>query len=86
MRRSRIALLADALETIARHEGEPATRLATEANMAYDRMRRLLDTLEQRGLVERSGRGYRLTSRGRELLHELRRLRRLLEDLGLDPL
>lgn len=84
-RRGRLRLIADVLETVAAHEGEPATRLATLANMAYDRFARLAAELEEKGLIERlPGGGYRLTEKGRSLLRELRRLRRLLDDLGLD--
>lgn len=86
-RRSRLGQVADVLEAIESHEGAPATRLASYANMAYDRLSSLLEVLEERGLVERlPGGGYRLTGRGRELLRELRRLRRVLDDFGLELL
>ena len=86
-RRSRVEMVADVLEAVASHPGAPATRLATYANMPYDRFSRLLRELMGKGLVEEDPLGgYRLTGKGRMLLAELRRLRRLLEDMGLDIL
>ena len=88
-KRSRLSIVMSVLEAIEREGPLPPTRLATYANMPYDRLRRLLGDLEERGIVrvEPSGDGRSftvdLTSKGRQVLGELRRLRRLLGDLGL---
>ncbi len=87
-KRSRIEIIMDVLEALARHGDEPASRVAMRANLAYDRLSKILEDLASRGLVERVNDGdrvvYRLTERGYALLNELRRLRRLLRDFGLD--
>ncbi len=71
---------------------QPPTRLASAANMPYDRLQPMLEDLERRGVVrlrpmpDGKGRIAELTDRGRMLLYELRRLRKVLEDFGLDLL
>ena len=89
-RRTRIEILIDLLEAVARHPGEPATRLAMYSNMPYDRFSRLAAMLEEKGILtkmDNEGKtGYALTEKGRALLKELRRLRRVLSDFGLEAL
>lgn len=85
-RRSRLELVADLLEAVEAHPEAPPTRLAQYVNTSYDRLSRLLDELESRGLVSRSSRGYSLTPEGRRLLRELKRLRRIITDFGLEDL
>ncbi len=88
-RRTRIEILIDILEAINRHPGQPPTRIALYANMAYNRLAPILAKLEQRGIIEQVGdeqRGYRLTEKGRTLLRELRRLSRVLRDFGLETI
>ena len=89
-RRSRVGVLLDILSALAKHGDQPASRIAMYANLPYDRLRPLLDSLESKGLIERVGSTktvrYRLTPKGYTLLRELQRLRRLLEDFDLDVL
>ena len=91
-RRSRIEIVADILEAL---DGEvlTPTRLATAANLPYDRLQPILDELIERGLVARRrvesnprANELVLTERGREVLRELRRLKSVLRDFGLDLL
>lgn len=90
-RRSRIEIVMDILEALEEEGPMPPTRLATHANMPYDRLAPLLAELEEKGVIEveevsasPKTRTARLTSKGRELLRELRRLKRVLVDFGLD--
>ena len=57
-------------------------------NLSYDRLTAILGMLQEREIVERVEREnrcyYTLTPKGQQLLRELRRIRRLLHDLGLD--
>ena len=89
-RRSRAEIILDILEAV---EGEPMvtpTRLATITNMPYDRLAPIVEHLQSRGVIEavEDGRTRRLvlTRRGYKLLQELRRLKRILRDFGLDLL
>jgi predicted transcriptional regulator len=81
-------IVMDVLEALAKHGGEPASRIAMYANLPYDRLSRILEHLVSKGLVERVNSEdrivYRLTEKGYRLLNELRRLKRLLRDFGLD--
>jgi len=86
-RRSKIEIIRDVLAALEERGPQPLSRLGTYANLPYDRLRRLVGELEERGLV-RLSRGQssllvEITPRGVELLEELRRLERLLRDLGL---
>ncbi|MFB6490948.1 MAG: winged helix-turn-helix domain-containing protein [Thermoproteus sp. AZ2] len=59
------------------------TRLAAEANLAYDRLAKLLEALKSRGLVELSPGEVCISRRGLEFLAEYRRWRSFLESFGL---
>lgn len=59
------------------------TRLATEANLAYDRLAKLLDEMERRGLVRRDLGEVCITREGLKFLEEYRRWRSFLEAFGL---
>jgi predicted transcriptional regulator len=86
-RRSRIEIIRDILAVLEERGPQPLSRLGTYANLPYDRLRRIVEELGERGLV-RISRGptslmVEITPLGVELLEELRRLERLLRDLGL---
>ncbi len=87
-RRARAEIILDILEALNSENGVTPTRLATMANLPYDRLQPILGELVEKGLVEafRNGRSTRLalTPKGFRLLQELRRLRRVLLDFGLD--
>jgi predicted transcriptional regulator len=85
-------IIVDILERISEEPVTP-TRLATTANLPYDRLQPILEELAARGIVvfeaqkgNPRARMVTLTDRGRRLLYELRRLRRVLTDFGLDLL
>ena len=81
--RSQAGIIHDVLEALQRYGPLPPTRIATYANLPYDRLRVILASLEANGLVERGKDGaYTITRRGVEALESLRRARRLLESLG----
>ncbi|MCE4611328.1 MAG: hypothetical protein F7B17_05090 [Desulfurococcales archaeon] len=90
-KRSRIEIIADILEAVDNAPQNP-TRLATIANLPYDRLQPILRDLEARGVVtvtpapDGKGSIVELTEKGRVLLWEIRRLRKVLEDFGLDIL
>lgn len=88
-RRSRVDIVIDVLSALAVEGPMPPTRLATAANLPYDRLQGILESLESKGLVRVSVHGEgrariaEITPEGRRALAELRRVRRLLRDLGL---
>lgn len=88
-KRSRIDIVVDVLSALEAEGPMTPTRLATAANLPYDRLQSILGALESRGLVrvESQGGGRSrvavITPEGRRALAELRRVRRLLRDLGL---
>lgn len=79
----------DVLSALAAEGPMPPTRLATAANLPYDRLQAILESLEARGLVRVFAHGdgrarlAEITPEGRKALAELRRVRGLLRDLGL---
>jgi len=86
-RRSKTEIIRDVLAVLEERGPQPLSRLGTYANLPYDRLRRLVEELERRGLVRVSRSSSSLIVEiaplGVELLEELRRLERLLRDLGL---
>ncbi|MFN3804512.1 MAG: winged helix-turn-helix domain-containing protein [Pyrobaculum sp.] len=81
-RRSRLEIVADIL-TLLSHGCKPPTRLATEANLAYDRMAKLIKTLVERGLVKEGAEGFCITVEGLKFLEAYQGWRRFLDALGL---
>lgn len=88
-RRSKLSIIVDVLSYISEEGGEAqATRIAQATGLAYDRLVRLLEDLNERGIVivevgERVRR-VKLTRKGLTLLQKLRDLREFLEDLGIE--
>ncbi len=88
-RRSKLSIIMDVLSYLSEEGGEaPATRIAQATGLAYDRLVRLLEELNEKGIVfmEASERVRRvkLTRKGLVLLQRLRDLREFLEDLGIE--
>ena len=86
--RSQAGIVYDVLRTINELGRAPPTRIMYGANMPFDRTRKILETLEKRGLIksmetEDGRRLYVLTPKGYDALNELERTKRLLEGLGL---
>ena len=89
-KRSRLQMIMEVLEALDHHGELHATELSLIVKLSYDRLRNILEDLNKKGLTdverledERRSLVIRLTSEGRRLLEELRRLRRILEDYGL---
>lgn len=89
-KRSRLQIIMEVLEALDHHGELHATDLSLIVKLSYDRLRSVLEDLDKKGLTdverledERRSLVIRLTSEGRRLLEELRRLRRILEDYGL---
>ena len=80
--RSHAGVIHDILETLYRKGPLPASKIARHANIPYDRFKIILASLEENGLVRKSGQDYEITSKGREALFTLKKSRRLLESLG----
>ncbi|MEM4700013.1 MAG: winged helix-turn-helix domain-containing protein [Candidatus Nezhaarchaeales archaeon] len=89
-RRDRVELILEMLEALHREGGIGPTKLSLKVNLSYDRVKRVLDELAERGLVEVKPANDRrgavvatLTLKGLELLLELRKVKSLLKDYGL---
>jgi len=81
--RSQAGIILDILEVLHEHGPLPASRIATYANLPYDRLKVIIESMEEKGLVERTPEGhYTITPKGEEALATLRRSRKLLESLG----
>ena len=85
--RSQAGIVYDILETLQREGYSPPTRLMYGARLPYDRLKQLLSKLEKAGLIEKITEDektlYRLTPQGYRALEELRRVRSLLEHIGV---
>ncbi len=80
--RSQTGILHDILEVLQREGSMPAKRIATYANLPYNRLKLILLSLEESGLVVKNEEGYDITEKGLEAPNTLRRSRKLLESLG----
>ncbi len=85
-KRSRLSIIIDVLSYLSEEGGEaPATRIAQATGLAYDRLVKLLEELNEKGVVAmEAGERVRLTRKGLVLLQRLRDLREFLEDLGIE--
>ncbi|MEM1758747.1 MAG: winged helix-turn-helix domain-containing protein [Acidilobaceae archaeon] len=88
-RRSKISIIVDVLTFIIDEGGDTlATRVAQATGLAYDRLIRLLEELNEKGLVKidtgERVRRVAITKKGLTLLSKLRELKEFLEDLGLE--
>jgi predicted transcriptional regulator len=81
-RRSRLEIVADILQIFA-SGCKPPTRVATEANLAYDRMVKIVETLMERGVVKEDGGLLCITPKGLKFLNAYRQWRGFLDALGL---
>jgi predicted transcriptional regulator len=86
-RRSKLDIIRDILAVLEEKGPQPISRLATYANLPYDRLRRLIGELEEKRIVALTRSSSTLiveiTPQGVKLLEELRKLEALLRDLGL---
>lgn len=89
-RRSKLEIIIEILEVVSYESGINPTWLSTKVNLSYDRLKKILDELIARELlesipsVERKGSTVLvLTPKGVKLLEELKKLKSLLRDYGL---
>ncbi len=80
--RSQAGIILAILSVLAEEGPMPPTRIATHANLPYDRLKAILASLEERGLVERVEEGYAITDKGFEALRVLREAHSFLSSLG----
>ncbi len=80
--RSRAGIIYDVLMIVLAEGPLPPTRIATYANLPYDRLRVIIDSLEEKGLIERTEKGYVVTEEGRRALKVLEESVILLKSLG----
>ncbi len=73
--------MADILQTLSAG-CKPPTRVATEANLAYDRMVKIVETLMERGVVKEDGGLLCITPEGLKLLNAYRQWRGVPRRLG----
>jgi len=89
-KRTRIEIILDVLDNLARYPDEPLTKIALYSNLPYDRLVKILDLLESKDLLQKindnNRMNYVFTEKGRILLKEMKRLRHILNDFGLDIL
>ncbi len=85
--RSQAGIVYDILNTIAEEGPTSPTRIMYGARLPYDRLKNMLEHLEEQGLVKKIVEDdrvfYDLTPKGAEVLEELRRVRRLLRSIGI---
>jgi len=85
--RSQAGIIYDVLKTVEELGRAPPTRIMYGANLPFDRAKRIIASLEEKGLLrlveEDNKRYYELTPKGYDALRELERTKRLLEQLGL---
>ncbi len=80
--RSQAGIILSILEILVREGPIPPTRLATYANLPYDRLKIILASMEDKGLIKRVDEGYIITDQGYEALSVLRKAHSYLEYLG----
>ena len=80
--RSAAGIVYDILKTLEELGPMPPTRLATYANLPYDRLRLFLDSLKAKGYVEETDDGVKITEEGRRALEKLKEAKKLMEYLG----
>lgn len=81
-RRTRLEIIADILEILSTG-CRPPTRLATEANLAYDRMMKIVEALIERDLVKEDAGVFCITQNGHKFLEAYRQWRYFLDTLGI---
>lgn len=86
-KRSRLSIVASVLRAL-EDSSMPASRICERANLPYDKLSKILEKLEEEGLVscEKRGRArvYRITEKGARELKKLEEAYMILKRLGLD--
>ena len=81
--RSKPKIYADILESVAEQGYARPTKIMMDANLSYDRLKKHLETLVQKGLLRHAGDTYSITEAGIEFLTEFKRFERFASAFGL---
>ncbi|HLE47233.1 MAG TPA: winged helix-turn-helix domain-containing protein [Candidatus Thermoplasmatota archaeon] len=86
--RGRIAIIHDILHAINNETGIGTTRLLFLSNLSHERLMDYLSELRTKELIAEAEssakKAYQLTDKGHRFLAEVRRVRSLMADFGLD--
>lgn len=80
--RSQAGIIYDILKILSSEGPLPPTRIATYANLPYDRLKVIINSLEEKGFIERTEDGYVITEEGYKALRVLEESLVLLKTLG----
>lgn len=80
--RSQAGIIYDILKILSNEGPLPPTRIATYANLPYDRLKVIINSLEEKGLIEKIEGGYVITEEGYKALRVLEESLVLLKTLG----
>lgn len=87
-RRSKFRILADIMRVIEREGEANVSTLLLEANLSYARLSKYLEELVSKGLLQRIEDGrevkFRITSKGENLLREVKRIEMVAEAFGIE--
>lgn len=81
-RRSRLEIIVDILQVLSKGCKKP-THIAMEANLAYDRMAKIIKALAERGFVTNKGSEICITPEGLRFLEAYSQWKWLLDTLGI---
>ncbi len=81
--RSKPKIYADILESVAEQGYARPTKIMTDANLSYDRLKKHLETLVKKGLLKHEGDTYHITESGLEFLTEFKRFEKFASAFGL---
>jgi predicted transcriptional regulator len=75
-RRGKLDLIADIL--LAARQGAKKTEILYKANLNFKRVENYLSYLEEKELIETTGREYKTTEKGKEFLHDYQKMKEQL--------
>ena len=86
-RRNKIQIITDLLTLLAEKEKVKPTHLLYKGNLSYDRLKKYLTELEEKGLIimvrEKEKTFYKLTDKGYHFVMEAKKIKELTEAFGL---
>jgi predicted transcriptional regulator len=75
-RRGKLEIIADIL--LVARRGAKKTAIVYNANLNFDRVGKYLSYLEEKGLIENTGREYKTTEKGKEFLRDYQKMKEQL--------
>jgi len=76
-RRDKLEIIADIL--LAAMKETKKTAIARKVNLNFQRVEKYLSYLEERGLIEYTSNGYKTTEKGKEFLHDYKKMKELFK-------